>query len=134
MSKLCLYTSGWNCTPCKCLYSLWEIAIIVESSKVAVMSKQDGKEIESTIRLWYLVATNGVSISLNNPFWLWNILDVLPCISSLPTITLPPKAWANAWCPKQTPNIGIFLDKFFSIGRQIPDWSGLPGPGDNRCH
>ena len=27
-----------------------------------------GKELESTIRLWYLVATNGVSISLNNPF------------------------------------------------------------------
>jgi len=32
------------------------------------MSKQDGKELESTIRLWYRVATNGVSISLNDPF------------------------------------------------------------------
>ena len=122
--------SGWNWTPYKFGKSLCRSPIIVPSSNQAVISRQSGKLSRSTIRLWYLVATNGWGNSEKSPFPLCKTWDVFPCISSLALTIFPPKVWAIAWWPRQTPKIGLRLANSLKISRHMPDWSGSPGPGD----
>ena len=64
------------------------------------------------------------------PIFFEIILLVFPCISFLAWIILDPNTCPIIWWPKQTPSIGIFLYKDFTILRQLPDWLGLPGPGE----
>jgi hypothetical protein len=46
--------------------------------------------------------------------------EVLPCISRLAAITLPPKAWAIDWWPRQTPRMGILPGKYLIVSRDTP--------------
>ena len=56
-----------------------------------------------------IVISPGPGRFFNIPVFLDIILLVFPCINFLAWIIFEPKTWPIIWCPKQTPNIGIFL-------------------------
>ena len=75
----------------------------------AVIDRSFDKVFLSTIRLWYLVASNFLGRFFKIPIFLEIIVLVLPCTKFLAWIILDPKTCPIIWWPRQTPSIGIFL-------------------------
>ena len=63
------------------------------------------------------------------PLFEWCMSDKRPCITFLARMISPPNAWPIAWCPKHTPNNGIFPAKCWMAGIEIPASEGEHGPG-----
>jgi len=121
--------SGWNWTPW-ILYFLCITPMIILSLVVAVITRFFPSVFLSIIKLWYLVALNSFFIPLNIPLLLCLMVLNFPCIKYLALIIFDPNTCPMIWWPKHTPSIGIFFEKNLTIFKQLPDWFGLPGPGE----
>ena len=75
----------------------------------------------SATREWYRVAVKGLLIPAKNPPPSWTMEEVFPWTGRSPLITLPPKAVQMAWWPRQTPRVGILLERVARAVRQRPD-------------
>ena len=99
------------------------------SSVSAVTSRSSGRVSLSTINEWYRVASKGFGNDLKMPLPSCLIKDVFPCITAGARITLPPKNSPIHCNPRQTPKIGIFSLNSSINSMEIPESSGVPGPG-----
>ena len=65
----------------------------------------------------------------------WRTVQDFPCTSSCAGATVPPNASTIAWCPRQTPSVGVLgARRRRLISSVAPASAGRPGPGEmTRC-
>ena len=64
----------------------------------------------------------------------WRTVQDFPCTSSRAGATVPPNASTIAWCPRQTPSVGVLCASRRTISGVAPASAGRPGPGEmTRC-
>lgn len=99
------------------------------SGLVALTCRLSGSEDRTTAREWYRQASSGFGRPRNRSVPVCWIGQGLPWQGST-RWTSPPKAVAMAWCPRQTPKIGIWPDRRWTRATDWPAVSGRPGPGE----
>src|SRR5205823_3595504 len=60
----------------------------------------------------------------------WRTVHAFPCTSSRAGPTAPPNTSTIAWCPRQTPSVGVEGASRRTISSVAPASTGRPGPGE----